>query len=228
MSSGVGLWRERLTVPAYKVADAARYAGTTTKTVNNWQRTAISDRQAGHALSYLQLVELGVVAAMRKLGVPLKAICRARSYLADEFGSQFPFAEYRFKTDGKALMMDSEVLDPKVRDKLIVVSENGQFAWKEFLVRLLRQFEYSDDGDGIVVRWKVDGDDSPIIIDPRICFGEPQVDGVPTWTLRERWASGEGLRDIAEDFDLEPSMVSSALRFEGIAIDPSRRNQWVN
>jgi hypothetical protein len=30
--------------------------------------------------------------------------------LANEFGSEFPFAEYRFKTDGKALMMDSEVL----------------------------------------------------------------------------------------------------------------------
>ncbi|WP_181176007.1 DUF433 domain-containing protein [Mesorhizobium sp. B2-3-4] len=221
-------WRERLSVPAYRVADAARYAGTTTQTVNNWQRAVISDREAGKALSYLQLVELGVVAAMRKQGVTLKTIRKTRLYLAEEFGSQFPFAEYRFKTDGRELMMDSEVLAPEVRNKLIVVSENGQFAWKEVLAKLLRQFEYSDEDDGIVVRWKLDGDDSPIIIDPRICFGEPQVGGVPTWTIRERWVSGEGLKDIATDYDIEPHLVSSALKFEGIPIDLKRPNTWAN
>lgn len=215
-------------MPAYRVADAARYAGTSTQTVNNWQSAVISGRDAGAPLSYLQLVELGVVAAMRKQGVPLKTIRKTRSYLGDEFGSQFPFAEYRFKTDGRALMMDSEVLAPSVRNKLIVVSENGQFAWKEILARLLRQFEYSDDDDGIVVRWRLEGDDSPIVIDPRLCFGEPQVGGIPTWAIRDRWQSGEGLKDIATDYSIEPHLVSSALKFEGIPIDLERPNTWAN
>src|ERR1700720_1071651 len=31
------LWRERLTVPAYRVFDAARYASTTSQTIRNWE-----------------------------------------------------------------------------------------------------------------------------------------------------------------------------------------------
>ena len=233
MTIHADLWKERLNIPAYRVKDAARYAGTSVQTVGNWQklranRRAIGHRDQGDALSYAQLIELGVVAAMRKEGVPLKAIRDARAYLAKEFGSQFPFAEYRFKTDGKQLVLDSETLDPSVRGKLIVVSESGQYAWKEILARLLRQFEYSADDDGIVVRWRVAGDDSPIVIDPRICFGAPQVKGVPTWAIRERWQSGEGLKDIASNFDLDPRLVSAALRFEGVPIDLERPNKWIN
>lgn len=219
-------------LPAYRVADAARYAGTSSQTVNNWQKLradgtgAIGHRETGEALSYIQLVELGVVAAMRKEKVPLRAIRDARKYLAQKFGSKFPFAEYRFKTDGKQLMMDSETLDPSVSGKLIVVSENGQYAWKEILVRLLRQFDYSDDEKGIVVRWRVAGDQSPIIIDPRVCFGDPNVNGIPTWTIRQRWKSGESAKEMAEDFDLDLTTVSQALRFEGI--DPNSPAKWIN
>jgi uncharacterized protein (DUF433 family) len=227
------LWKERLHIPAYNVRDAARYAGTSVQTVGNWQKLrgasrAISHREQGEGLSYAQLIELGVVAAMRKEGVPLKAIRDARAYLGTEFGSVNPFAEYRFKTDGKQLVLDSETLDPSVRGKLIVVSESGQYAWKEILARLLRQFEYSPDDEGVVVRWHVAGDDSPVVIDPRICFGAPHVNGVPTWILKERWNSGEGLKDIADDFNLGAAKVSAALRFEGVEVDPDRPNQWVH
>ena len=229
----VELWKERIYLPTYRVGDAARYARTSTQTIWNWQRLrgtqrAIADRERGNALSYAQLIELGVVAAMRKEGVKLRAIRDARAYLAHEFNSQFPFAEYRFKTDGKQLVLDSETLDPKVSGKLIVVSESGQYAWKEILAQLLRQFEYSADHDGVVVRWHVAGDDSPIVIDPRVCFGSPHVGGVPTWVLRERWNSGEGLKDIADDFNLDAAEALAALRFEGVEIDPDRPNQWVH
>jgi uncharacterized protein (DUF433 family) len=223
-------WKERLTAPSYRVAEAARYAGTSAQTVNNWQKlgenesSAIGQRDSGKPLSYLQLIELGVVAAMRKEGVPLRAIRETRKYLARQLVSKFPFAEYRFKTDGKQLLMDSETFDPSVSGKLVVVSENGQYAWKEILVRLLRQFDYSPDKDRIVVRWHVGGEQSPIIIDPRICFGNPNVGGIPTWTLRERWKVGEGLSDLADDYDLDPALVSQALRFEGI--DPNRPPKW--
>ncbi len=227
-------WKQRLNVPAYRVKDAARYAGTSPQTVGNWQKlrgntpTVISQRDPHALLSYMQIIELGVVAAMRKAGVSLKEIRDARDYLAREFGSQQPFAEYRFKTDGKQLVLNSEDLDPAVKNKLIIVSEAGQYAWKEILQQLLREFEYASDDKGLVIRWRVAGVEEPISIDPRVAFGEPQVSGVPTWLLRERWASGEGLKDIAEDFSLEPHVVSSALRFEGVGIDPDRPNQWVN
>src|SRR5262245_32113704 len=93
-------WRERLAAPAYQVAEAARYARTTAQTIGNWQRLrgnrrgVISQRQARTPLSYFQLIEVGVVAAMRKSGVRLLKIRQARDYLCEEFGSDFPFAHY--------------------------------------------------------------------------------------------------------------------------------------
>lgn len=227
-------WRERLHVPTYRVVDAARYAGTSPQTVNNWQRlredgrNALSKRDPGQLLTYLQLIELGVVAAMRKAGVKLKVIRKARDYLADRFASQFPFAEYRFKTDGKQLLVDSEELDKADRNKLVVVSENGQYAWKEIIQHVLREFEYPPEDEGPVVRWKVAGVNEPIIIDPRVSFGSPNVDGIATWVLRERYQSGESINDIAGDFDLSGTAIMAALRFEGIPIELDRPSQWRN
>ena len=226
-------WVERLSVPAYQVAEAARYARTSVETINNWQRVrgnrvTIGPRERGKSLSYLQLIELGVVAAMRKSKVKIERIRDAREYLADQFGSQSPFADYRFKTNGHDLFVScDQVMTDGDKEKLLVVSKSGQLAWNEILSQLLREFEY-DEQLGKVSVWKVDGLDSPIRIDPRIAFGAPQVNGTPTWVLRERWKSGESIADIADDYCLEPELVRVALRFEGVEADPNRPNRWVN
>jgi uncharacterized protein (DUF433 family) len=227
------LWRERLTAPAYQVGEAAKYARTSPQTIGNWQRIrgnrrgVITTRPARAALSYLQLIEVGVVAAMRKSGLKLPKIRESRDYLCEQFGTVFPFAHYRFKTDGKALFMDYDQIVKGDKDKLLALNENGQLAWNEILSGLLQEFEY-DPEIGTVLRWHVDGVDSPVRLDPRIAFGAPQVNGVPTWVLRERWNSGEGLSDIASDYELPPHLVSSALRFEGVEVDPDRPNQWIH
>jgi uncharacterized protein (DUF433 family) len=226
-------WKERIGLPTYRVADAARYAGTSVQTISNWQKlagsgAAISQRDSGKHLSYLQLIELGVVSAMRKGGVPLKSVRNARDFLAKRFGSVYPFAEYKFLTDGKALLVDATAVDSSIKDKLIVVSENGQYAWKEILQSLLREFEYPSDGNGPVARWRVAGNDEPIIIDPKISFGAPSVRGIPTWMLKDRWASGESLHDIADDYRLQNDEVMAALRFEEVEVDIERPNQWVH
>ena len=222
------LWVTRLNLPAYQVSEAARYAGTTTTTITNWQKKVVSPREARSALSYLQLIEVGVVAAMRESGVKLDAIRDARKYLAEKFNSDFPFAEYRFKTNGKRLFVSSDQLvSDGDKEKLVVVNQGGQLAWNEILRRLLHEFEYDDDLGKVSV-WKVDGSDSPIRIDPRIAFGAPQVKGTPTWVLRDRWNSGESVSDIADDYSLHADLVLAALRFERVKVDPSRPNRWVN
>lgn len=227
-------WRKRLDLPAYQVGEAARYARTTPQTVRNWQKLrgeqggVLSERESGEALSYLQLIEMGVVAAMRKAGVRLDKIQAARTYLAHEFKAEYPFAKYEFKTNGKALFVEyAHIMGESERDKLLVVSESGQLAWTEILRQRLREFDY-DMELATVLRWKVGGEDSPVMVDPRVSFGAPQVNGIPTWVLRERWKSRESLSDIAEDYCLETHLVLSALQFEGIQIDPDRPNVWVH
>ena len=226
------MWRDRLTAPAYRIMEAARYARTSNQTIRNWEKIrgshrVVSEREDREDLSYLQLIEVGVVAAMRKANVKLSTIRDGRKYLSEKFNSHFPFAQYRFKTDGKELFMDYDQIVQSEKDKLLNVTARGQLAWTDILSKLLLEFEY-DMEIGTVLRWKVDGSDSPILIDPRVAFGSPHVNGVPTWVIRDRWKVGESVADIADDYVLPKDMVTAALRFEHVEVDPDRPNKWIH
>lgn len=229
-------WRRRLRLPAYQIAEAARYAKVATATVAAWHKAdarkaqTLSSREPRDELSYYQLIEVAVVAAFRNCGVSLQEIREARSYMAHSFKQEFPFAVHRFKTDGKTLWLDYKKIEgPKGKGKLLSVSKRGgrgQFAWDEIIGRRLNEFEYEN--DGIVVRWRVAGDSSPVVIDPKYSFGTPTVEGVATWVIGGRWKGGESMNDIAEDFGLRADDVLKALEFEGIVPDLDRERKWTN
>ncbi|KRB73485.1 DUF433 domain-containing protein [Noviherbaspirillum sp. Root189] len=223
-------WYRRLVLPAYHVKDAARYARVSPQTILNWQKKqtdqpTISHREDGQSLSYLQLIEVAVVAAMREAGVSLTAIRNAKEYIAQRLKSEYPFAQYGFKTDGKQILMKlSDFEKNESPDKLIVVSKSGQLGWNTILEARLKEFEYNK---GMAVRWNVGGADSPVSIDPQVSFGAPSVKGIPTWTIKGRLDAGESIDDIADDFILDPAEVREALRFEGIEVDKIKNNtEW--
>lgn len=216
-------WRERIYLPNYKVSEAAHYAGISPGTVASWHAlregrpVTLSEKESGRPLSYMQLIEVAVVAVFRKNGVTLKKIRDARKYIGGQLDSQYPFAQYRFKTDGKELWMDYVQFERKnAEGKLLKASGKGQLAWSEIIGRL-KEFDYED--DGIVIRWSVAGKSKPIVIDPRISFGAPTVRGTPTWLIKGRWMAGETMEEIVEDFGLTNNMVRSALEFE--SVDPN-------
>jgi uncharacterized protein (DUF433 family)/DNA-binding transcriptional MerR regulator len=209
-------WRRRLYLPNYQIGEAARYADISPQTVAAWHKkdTLLSQKERRGALSYLQLIEVAVVAAFRNAGVKLPDIRAARDYAKRTLKSEFPFAEHRFKTEGKSLWLDYDELEGEDgRGTLVKVSQAGQLAWKVIIGRL-KEFEYEH--DGVVLRWHVAGASSQIIIDPRISFGAPAIGGMPTWIIKGRWNAGESDIDIAEDFGLEKEQVRKALDFEGV------------
>jgi uncharacterized protein (DUF433 family) len=221
-------WRRRLLVPNYQVAEAARYAEISPRTVVDWHknsnRRTLSAREKRAALSYMQLIEVAVVAAFRKAGVPLQHVKAAREYMGKQFQSEYPFAEYSFKTDGQRLFVDyEEVAGPNGKGKLIRPDRNGQLAWDSIIGRL-SEFDY--ERKGIVVRWHLHGHDSPIAIDPRVAFGAPAVRGTPTWVLRGRWDAGELVDEIAGDFGLKSTEIIRALEFEGVDLSGERKVSW--
>ena len=214
-------WSARLYLPAYHIKEAARYARVSPRTVTTWHKLrdngkrTLSAKDSGLALSYLQLIEVATIATLRKRGVKLEIIRDFRDYVAHALNSQYPFAEHRFKTDGKRLVMDSEQFDRAVKGKLIEPARGGQLAWREVIGEKLEEFDYHD---GLASRWHVAGRDKPIIIDPQIAFGAPALRGVTTWILRERFQGGESLRLLADDFDLSTSEVKAALAFEHVYV----------
>lgn len=217
---GAPPWKRRLTLPAYRVVDAARYAGISSETVRNWERAAwnapsiVTGREKGVSLSYLQLVELAFVAQLRRAGLSIKKIQAARDYMRAAFTSEFPFAEHRFKTDGQDIILQyNQLVADQPEEKLLIANKSGQLAWKSILGPKFTEFEYEAD---LAVRWHPRGNASPVFIDPRISFGAPTVKGVATWAIRGRYDGGESIEDIAEDFSITPHEVDDALKFEGI------------
>lgn len=170
-------------------------------------------KEKGASLSYLQLIEVAVVSSFRKEGVPLQTIRNAREFMQDKLGADFPFARYRFKTEGRDLWLDYAQFDPSAdNSKLMVVSKGGQLAWSSIIGRL-KEFDYEN--DGLAIRWHLMGRKKNLVIDPRIQFGAPSIKGVSTSVIKGRWECGESLSDLAYDYDITERDVETALDFEG-------------
>jgi len=209
-------WRRRLVLPAYQIGEAAAYAQVAPQTVVAWHKieaALLKQREARSALSYMQLIEVAVVAAFRKAGVSMKRIRAARAYASNELKSEYPFAEYRFRENAKHLYLDAQQIELKP-GTVLQADQGGQLEWESVIGRL-REFEYEKE---VALRWHVAGEGKPIIIDPRVSFGAPTVHGTPTWIIRGRFDAGESDSDIADDFGLKPQDVKQALKFEeGVA-----------
>ena len=219
-------WKRRLTIPFYKVSEAARYARSNSATVARWHRLGVMPgKEARAELSYMQLIELAVASAMRRADISLAEIKAGRDYFAKALETEFPFASHRFKADGKRIVLEFKEIEPESGLAKLVYSD-GQLGWKDLVEPLLREFEYEK--DGLAVRWHVGGLDSKVVIDPQVAFGAPQVKGAATWVLRDRYLSGESVADIAEDFAIRSELVLDALKFENIEPDLGRPRLWVN
>jgi len=175
---------------------------------------ALAGRERNVPLSYLQLVEVAFVSRFRRLGVPLQKIRKARDYFAKRFEAEYPFAQLRVKTDGHHVLMEMLEIEPDSDiEKLIVGDRDGQLAWRDVVAERFLEFDYEEE---LALVWHVDGRHSPILIDPRVLFGAPQIRGVPTWAVRGRRLAGEPPEEIAEDFGLDVTEVETALGFEGL------------
>ena len=223
---GKAPWFRRLYLPTYRLSDAARYAGTSAQTIANWHYRelpnsgfpALPGREHGKPLSYLELIEIAVVTTFRKFNVPLGNIAKTRFYMAQMFNSEFPFAEYRFKTDGYHLLMDLAEVEPiSPTDDLIVADAGGQLGWNAMMVDRLLEFDYDLQYE-LALQWFAAGRQSEVIIDPRVSYGAPMVKGIPTWVLKGRWIAGESIADIQEDFNLGEKDIADGLRFEGVKV----------
>ena len=138
--------------------------------------------------------------------------------MAQTFKTEFPFAEYRFKTDDYHLLMNLTEVEPTLpTDNIIVADSDGQLGWNIMIVDKLFKFDY-DLKYGLALKWFAAERQSQVIIDPRVSYGTPTVNGIPTWVLKDRWVAGESIVDIQEDFSLGEAEIANGLRFEGVDI----------
>lgn len=192
---------DRLNLPAYSIAEAAKWAGVHPNTIRYWHYgrggkgagVVLPGKQRRQLLTYVQLVEVAFVATLRELGVPLRSIRQAHSYLRESMGTDYPFAQAGF-----------------LKENLPVP---GQMEWKELLAERFAEFDYEH---GLATRWHVAGPDSAVVIDARIAFGKPMIRGIKTRAIAGRAKAGGSDDALQRDFGLSAEEVDDALRFEGL------------
>lgn len=212
-------------VPAYAFAEAAMLAGVPTSTLRSWVRGRPFNTRSGvrwspsiirlpkgerRFLSFTNLVEVHVLAAMRrKHALELNAIRRAVRYVHDQLNVEHPLAKEEFKTDGIDLFVER-------LGQLINASREGQLGMRAVLVDSLDRIEYDRDGRAVRLFPLLRRADAPkhIVIDPRRAFGRPILTGtsVPAADIRARFDAGDGVKELARDFDVSPELIEDALR----------------
>ena len=172
------------------------------------------DPGSDHDFSFFNLVELHVLAALRREHhVQMPNIRRAVDYVKKRLGSPRPLINEHMETDG------TDIFVTKL-GSLINVSQNGQLAMKALLQEYLKRIDR--DAHGVAIRLfpftRKRSLDEPknIVIDPSIAFGRPAIVGVgiPTNIIAERYKAGESMDELADDYGCKRPHIEEAVRCE--------------
>jgi len=226
--------QELLGVGLYTIPDAARLTGLSVSTVRRWVRgytfpcsTEIGGRYGASypvvlselppvdsrsAVSFVELIEILVVAALIHRGVPMRSIRLASRRAAERFGTRHPFASQRFKTDGKGLFVELASKSKEFAGLINLV--DNQYAFPQILNHYLEQIDFDLDTQ-MANRWWPLGKTKPIVVDPAVAFGSPVIQGtrIPVAVIVDACKAGETKKSICSWFDIRPQDVSAAMEF---------------
>jgi uncharacterized protein (DUF433 family) len=231
--------RDPRQILAYTLFDAARYLHIPVRTIQNWaygypyatkgagRRRTLPlievESGAAHDLSFFNLIELHVLAALRREHhVQTPKIRRAVEYLKKQLDSERPLINQDMETDGTDIFVTE-------LGSLINASRDGQLAMKALLQQYLKRIER--DAHGVAIRLfpftrtatpdEVGETSQPrlVSIDPAVAFGRPVIVGsrVPTIEIFERFIAGESPEGIAADFGRTVEEIHEAIRCENTA-----------
>jgi uncharacterized protein (DUF433 family) len=221
--------RDPSLIPFCSLRECAEWLSLPSSTVRAWflgqsgfEPVLKLDDPASRMLSFVNLTEVFVLAAIRrKHQIPLSRVREAVKFLQKRLGDDHPLASQEMSTEGSAILVEQ-------LGKLVSASEHGQVISEELVRARLRRIERNAQGvpmrlypltrRGLLSEEPAGVEQAPtsVVIDPRIQFGRPCLNGtgVPTAVIHERWLAGEDIQEIAADYGRELSDGQEALRFE--------------
>ena len=207
---------------SYSIPEASRLARSKVNTARYWIAGSASADSGSllqldlprvngrYALSFLDLIDLHVVARLREYVVSLQSIRRVFEKLSERLNTKHPFSHSRLFTDGRTVF--AEFKDTS-GDQSFEEILSRQHAISDILKPFLNKIEY-DKQTKIASRWNIaDG----IVIDPDISFGKPVAEQarIATHVLAHSyWANDEQEDLVADIFEVSPDTVRQAVRFE--------------
>ncbi len=132
-------------------------------------------------------------------------------YLKERFPSRHLLADQGFETDGLDLFIEKF-------GQLITISRQGQLAMRDLLKVHLQRIERDVSGIPIKLYLFPRGNshmDAPkrIVVDPAISFGRPMIARtcVPTEVVFQRFAAGESVEELADDYGCRAEEIEEAI-----------------
>ena len=214
---------------AYSIAEAAGYLRIPVSTLRAWllgQRYTVGDQakffkpvieiadRKGRQLSFIKLVEAFVLAGIRREHeIPLPKVRKAVDYLRRTFSTRRPLADEQFETDGVDLFVEK-------MGAIIGATQEGQIQLREVIRDRLERVRRDPKGvPEKIVLFRAAGNRSEsadVVIDPRLSFGRPVLDGlgVRTAVLAERFDAGDDIDLLAREYAVPPEAIQNAIRCE--------------
>ena len=211
----------------YTLPDAARLLGVPLTRLRSWiSGYAIPEEPnhgrrlpAGHfssrgegrakTFSFHTLIEIYVIAQLRKHRVTMATVRKAREELSERFDTAHPFAVAGLLLGGKRLLKELG------NQTLLELGTGGQTGFEAVIAPFCERLDF-DQTTRLAQRFYPNGRNNAVVIDPHHAFGRPIIEGtnITTEALASLMWGGEKLEDVAANFGLEVRQVEEAWAFE--------------
>lgn len=144
------------------------------------------------------------------MGISMQRIRRVYDAMTRAFELRHPFCSRLLFTDGKDVFLKSA---ESAEDSSFIEILSRQHYFKNVLEPFLKHIDY-DEAHGLAQRWHIY---SNVVIDPRVSFGKPVLEGsrISTYTIaREFLANNKDASFVANLYDISEAQVHSAFEFE--------------
>ena len=209
--------------PLYSCTEAARLLQIHPETLRRWlegsTRAGVEyppvlreEPTGSDVVSWAEFVEAGFLRGYRERRVPLQKMRPFIDKARTQFEVAYPLAAIKPMIDNRKLvytLQKESGLDPRL---YLVDAEDEQIRWAEPVLEFLDKVEF--DPMGVVSRFFPMGTEVPVVIDPEVSFGVPQIRGIRTELVAESVAAGEPFDVAARSWDLDLSEVEAALSWE--------------
>lgn len=216
--------------PLYSYAEAARLLRLPTETLRRWlegaTRAGVSyppviraEPTGADSVTWGEFVEAGLLRGYQAKRVSLQTMRPFIGQMREQSGVPYPLAHFKPLIDNKKLVYELQratQLDPKL---YLVNAEHGQMLWAPPVQEFLETVEFNP--AGAVSRLFPFGLKTPVVIDPEVSFGVPQIKGIRTELVAESVAAGESEEQAALNWGLGMKDVGAALEWERALAKPA-------